>query len=121
LTFRDDVYYESLGKNEMNTLWQPDLYIEKLIDFQVMEVLQPLRVFLIYEDGIVYHKVTSKATVGCAMNFQKFPMDTQHCQFIVCKIIAFSLYKKDISIVMACSSSLDDSSPSARHVFGLGI
>jgi hypothetical protein len=87
LTFGDYFAVASLGEEEIRKLWQPDLYIEKLIDFTVMEVLQPLRVFLIYEGGVVWHKVTSQATVGCSMNFQYFPMDTQHCQFIVCKII----------------------------------
>jgi hypothetical protein len=64
-------------------MWQPDLYIEDLIVFEILEVLEPLRDLYVTEIGDVWHKVTAKLTVSCSMDFDKFPMDTQSCPFKV--------------------------------------
>jgi hypothetical protein len=79
----NDDEHSAIGGDNVNQIWQPDLYIEKLIDFHVLEVLGPLRSLLVFGDGTVWHKVAVKATVGCDMNFNIFPMDTQYCQLIV--------------------------------------
>ncbi len=75
--------YANLDFNRAHELWHPDLYIEKLINFEVLSVLEPLKAFKIYATGEVEYTVTARVTIGCGMIFTRFPMDTQNCDFVV--------------------------------------
>ena len=76
--------FVNLNPEHVSKLWQPDLYIEKLVDFEVLSVLEPLRGLAVFAQGpTIEHVVTARVTIGCGMNFDNFPMDTQECDFVV--------------------------------------
>jgi hypothetical protein len=79
LLFTEDTTYTTLNGNDVEKLWQPDLYIKDLFEFRVMAVLEPLRELYIDNNGSMWHRVTVSVTVGCKMHFEKFPFDTQSC------------------------------------------
>jgi hypothetical protein len=90
----------TLDSNDVTKIWQPDLYIENMIDFKVQEVLEPLRQLYVGNDSSVWHEVSVDVTVGCSMDFEKFPMDTQTCPVIV------SFYNQIFEFYIALSESL---------------
>ncbi len=72
-----------ISLDKVGMLWQPDLVIEKLVNFKILSVLEPLRGLLVDPYYRVTHNVLCTVTVSCSMDFDNFPLDTQLCDFAV--------------------------------------
>ena len=88
-----------INNNLINDIWKPDLWIKNLFDFQLHSLLEPTSGLLITQnkncvygdcteiesnsDTIIIYNFEALATVYCNFDFLRYPMDTQHCDFIM--------------------------------------
>ncbi len=78
--------FEDIDAEYLDLLWQPDLKIANLVDFEIQEVLKPLKGFTVFGSGLVYHSLDATATISCGMEFSRYPMDSQVCEFMVSQV-----------------------------------
>jgi hypothetical protein len=64
-------------------LWLPNVMIYNLKTYKVMDVLSKLAGLWIRADYVVSYSEATHITFICPMHFDKFPLDTQRCKFLV--------------------------------------
>ena len=64
-------------------LWLPNVMIYNLKTYKVMDVLSKLAGLWIRADYVVSYSEATHITFICPMHFDKFPLDTQTCKFLV--------------------------------------
>ena len=64
-------------------LWLPNIFIYNLKTYKVIDVLNKLAGLWIGADKTVLYSQATHITFICPMRFDKFPLDTQRCQFQV--------------------------------------
>ena len=64
-------------------LWLPNIYIYNLKTYKVMDVLSKLSGLWIGADYKIMFSQSTHITFICPMHFDKFPLDTQVCKFLV--------------------------------------
>ena len=64
-------------------LWLPNVMIYNLKTYKVMDVLSKLAGLWITADYTVSYSEATHITFICPMHFDKFPLDTQSCKFLV--------------------------------------
>ena len=64
-------------------LWLPNVMIYNLKTYKVMDVLSKLAGLWIRADHVVSYSEATHITFICPMHFEKFPLDTQKCKFLV--------------------------------------
>ena len=64
-------------------LWLPNVMIYNLKTYKVMDVLSKLAGLWIRADYVVAYSEATHITFICPMHFDKFPLDTQTCKFLV--------------------------------------
>ena len=67
----------------VDDLWVPNIFIYNLKTFKVIDVLSKLSGLWIDTDKNVLYSQATLITTICPMRFDKFPLDTQTCQFRV--------------------------------------
>ena len=88
-----------LNNNLIDKIWKPDLWIQNLCDFKLHSVLEPTGgLFIgtikrsnpdeckqdkIDRNTLVTYNMEAEATIYCNFKFLNYPMDTQHCNFIM--------------------------------------
>ena len=79
--------YTVLDSSQINAIWNPDVSIYHVVDFQRISILNPTNGYLsmIQLDYYYYYYVdylfTGHATIDCDFNFDNYPMDRQSCEF----------------------------------------
>ena len=67
----------------VNELWLPNIFIYNLKTYKVITVLSKLAgLWITTEKNVLYSQATH-ITFICPMRFDKFPLDTQTCSFLV--------------------------------------
>ena len=64
-------------------LWLPNVMIYNLKTYKVMDVLSKLAGLWITAEYVVSYSEATHITFICPMHFDKFPLDTQTCKFLV--------------------------------------
>ena len=88
-----------LNSKMINRLWKPDLWIKNLFDFKLHGLLEPTSGLLIAmkeycsnlnctsneakKNLIVTYNMEAQASIYCNFHFVNYPMDTQHCEFVM--------------------------------------
>ena len=88
-----------LNSKMINRLWKPDLWIKNLFDFKLHGLLEPTSGLLIamkeycgYQNCtrketnknlIITYNMEAQASIYCNFHFVNYPMDTQHCDFVM--------------------------------------
>ena len=67
----------------INALWVPNIFIYNLKTYKVITVLSKLAGLWIDTDKKVLYSQSTHITFICPMRFDKFPLDTQTCSFLV--------------------------------------
>ena len=89
----------ALNINLINSIWKPDLWIKNLFDFKLHSVLEQTGGLMIMDkydcesvnctkkgterSTLVAYNLEAQATIYCNFHFQKYPMDTQYCEFFM--------------------------------------
>ncbi|XP_037368678.1 gamma-aminobutyric acid receptor subunit theta [Talpa occidentalis] len=81
-------YYETnlnltLDYRMFEKLWVPDCYFLNSKDAYVHDSTVENRVFQLHPDGTVRYGIRLTTTAACALDLQKFPLDTQTCKLEV--------------------------------------
>ncbi|KAG8505946.1 Gamma-aminobutyric acid receptor subunit theta [Galemys pyrenaicus] len=81
-------YYETnlnltLDYRMLEKLWVPDCYFLNSKDAFVHDSTVENRVFQLHPDGTVRYGIRLTTTAACALDLQKFPLDTQTCKLEV--------------------------------------
>ena len=89
-----------LNNNLIDSIWKPDIWIKNLCQFKLHSVLEPTGALLIMDkeeqcesikctdrktnhNTIVTYNMEAQAMIYCNFNFLNYPMDTQHCEFVI--------------------------------------
>ena len=89
-----------LNNNLIKHIWKPDLWIKNIFDFKLHSVIEPTAGLIIMETEvcknseicneqttqrhtIVTYNLEAQTVIYCNFHFVNFPMDTQHCEFIM--------------------------------------
>ena len=88
-----------LNTNLIDHVWKPDLWIKNICNFKLHRVLEPTSGLIIISDDYcdsnnctgdhikrnttVMYNHEAQATIYCNFDFLYYPMDTQHCDFIM--------------------------------------
>ena len=67
----------------VKSMWLPNIFIYNLKTYKVIDVLNKMAGLWIYADKSVLYSQSTHITFICPMRFDKFPLDTQVCQFQV--------------------------------------
>lgn len=90
-----------LNNNLIDKIWKPDLWIQNLCDFKLHSVLEPtgglfIRPYFVKScnpddckqnktepSTLITYNMEAEATIYCNFKFMNYPMDTQHCNFVM--------------------------------------
>ena len=93
--------FSVLNNDLISQIWMPDLWIKNLFDFKLLGVLKPTTGLIITveenhcgrsncskEDRsryntVVTYNMEAQATIHCNFHFINYPLDTQHCEFLM--------------------------------------
>ncbi|KAF0314737.1 Glycine receptor subunit alphaZ1 [Amphibalanus amphitrite] len=88
--------YRLLPVSWLNNIWQPDSYFKnaKQVTFQEMTI--PNHYIWLHHDKTILYMVKLTLVLSCAMNFKRYPHDTQKCAM---KIESISYTTDDLIFV----------------------
>ena len=72
-----------LGAKDLGKYFLPDFYIYNLLDFKQSEFADPLKALSIKPNGLLWLYMEGIVTVGCSMDFSKYPYDTHRCKYLM--------------------------------------
>ena len=75
--------FKPFSEEVLADLWMPNIFIYSLKSFTVMNVYSSLSGLWIDSTKAVLYSKASHISFFCPMNFARFPLDTQHCKFLV--------------------------------------
>ena len=93
--------FSVLNNDLISQIWMPDLWIKNLFDFKLLGVLKPTTGLIITVEEsscghsncskqdrsryntVVTYNMEAQATIHCNFHFINYPLDTQHCEFLM--------------------------------------
>ena len=75
--------YVPFNREIVNDLWLPNIFIYNLKEYKIQKVLESLDGIWIAGDKTVLYSQAAHITFVCPMKFERFPLDTQKCKFLV--------------------------------------
>ena len=67
----------------LKQLWTPDLLIYGMESLHYKTVLKEMSAMRINKTGFIQYDTQADVTVSCQMNFDRYPLDSQECPFLV--------------------------------------
>ena len=90
-------------------IWYPDLLITKLKYFKSRSILKEQAELGISKNKSIFYQLTVDVKIACSMNFDRYPLDVQHCPFEI-----MSYYFNNETV--ACTSRFEYSEKNQRSL-----
>lgn len=71
--------YILFNRDPVNSIWFPDIYIDKAKALRMPVYQIPPSYLRIYESGLVMYSARVNYDISCPMNFENYPVDRQQC------------------------------------------
>ena len=75
--------YKLINRAPIDTIWFPDMYIDKAKAIDVPNYKVPPEFLRIYPDGTLLYSQKVIFALSCSMDFSDYPVDTQECDVIL--------------------------------------
>ena len=72
-----------LGMQNIDKYFLPDFYIYNLLDFKQSEFADKLKAVLLTPEGKIWFYSEGTVTIGCNMDFWKYPYDSHRCKYLM--------------------------------------